>query len=644
MKKNILITFIYAAIIALVIGSVMYISGTDGYVDFQSADEVASFDFSKGCGRLNQDEADIYNNQLLTPETIGSAVPDNNGLSFKNYVTYHFTVPVKDGEIYGITYNKSDYATNIYVDGKLVTSTGKVADNKEGFKPTAAGFEAFFTGQGDTAEIVAQQANFNHHKNYGYSIIVGPSEKISEYNRHNLLSNSIIVVILLTSFLINTGMFLCFPKKKELFHFSILCLTAAINSAVPKITAFVLPQMNWYVSHKIEVSSTVLTMLFLLLYTVTIFDSYINQKAKKLALTVSFIVSAVFIFTPPAIYTRLNEVSIILTGISTIPLLASLIINIIKKRKTLTQSNKLASIGIIFVDSIAYVTSFNYGSQRIAQVIGLSTGFALFVFFNSISLAIDFKRRNEALEEAEARERELSQTNELLTRLDTIRKNFLADLSHELKTPLTIIASRAAVASKQVSMGRADANTAERLDTIEREAVRLGEMVERMKNSSIDKYSENLEELNMRKILLQASDFCIPVCARNGNTISVECEDEINVYSSSNTLFHCLYNLISNATKHSRDSLIELICKKTGDGFVTVSVRDYGTGMKAEDMEHAFERGFSGDSSTGIGLSLCKEMVENVGGRIYLENTEGGGLTVSFTVKEAGQNGKNTAD
>lgn len=646
MKKPVFIAIIYTAIILVVFTLIMLVVSTGGTKSVVSLEEITNEDIDSECYVVEMSAVERYCNKLLSPQEIGAHTPDEYDTPFDNYITYRAEIPVTDGKSYGITYEKSDYAVNIFADGKLIAKTGNVSDNKEDFVPAAAAFEAFFTGKGDKAEIIIQQANYNHYKHYSLRFIVGPSEQISHYNRQYLLENVTVTVVLLTVALINIGIFLCFSKNREILYFSLMCFMAAINVAFPYITAYVLPTFSWYVSHKLETCSLIAVAFFAVCYAEKKFPKYVNKIADHISLMITGAVLALYLFTPSVIYTRFSTVSVVVLAIGVTPAIILLLINILKKRKTVSLSNKLALIGIMLYFFFAFSAlleylNFYWEIVMFINIYGLTTAASAFAFFNSIALSIDFRMANELLEESKVREKELSQANEMLTKLDKIRESFLADLSHELKTPLTVIASNVAVASKQITRGKADEMTASSLNNVEREAVRLGHMVERLKTSAISQHSEKMEILNVSTILNAAADFCIPLCARNGNALEVKCDDTIRGYASANTLFHCLYNLITNATRHCSNNTIELIARK-GEKHIIISVLDHGSGMTDDEKRKAFERGFSGDSSTGIGLPLCRELVENEDGTIYLEDTPGGGLTVSFTIKEADEYAEDT--
>lgn len=643
MKKNNLLSILYFSLIFLALWLIMQAVSPKVFPGVTNYEQLNTFDFENRCGRIYEYVGEKYNGKLLQPEEIDSNIPDDHQEVFKKFITYRYIVPVKDGVNYGIMCEKSDYALNVFVDGVLVAKTGNVADNEEDFVPTSAAYTSYFTGKGDKAEIVIQQANFCHSKHQAHTFCIGPAEKISEFVRMYLLENCVFASILLTSWLMNLGLFIFFNQKKEVFWFSCVCFAATINKCVPKITAYVLPNMNWNLSHRLETCSLILIIMFAVLYVATIFREYINRKAVIFSTAVSVLFFIIFAFTPSLFYTRCNEIAILTEFAVIVPLFLILVIRVVKNLRKLSFTRGVFLIGLLLFIIFAIHLGIEYVISWTVSLMRVSIGISIFAFFNSLALVLDFRTTNDMLQKAETRERELAHTNEILTRLDKVREVFLADLSHELKTPLTVIASNAVLSSKMVSMGKANDMTVSKLDSIEREAVRLGKMVERLKNSAEGQYNEIADNMNISKVLSASADFCNPLCARNGNTLSLSCEKDIYAFASANTLFHCLYNLISNATKHCSNSVIDLICIRN-EGSVVISVQDHGEGMDDEAKKHAFDRGFSEDSSTGIGLPLCRELIENEGGMLCLEDTPGGGLTVSFSLRVGKAPDENEAD
>jgi signal transduction histidine kinase len=110
------------------------------------------------------------------------------------------------------------------------------------------------------------------------------------------------------------------------------------------------------------------------------------------------------------------------------------------------------------------------------------------------------------------------------------------------------------------------------------------------------------------------------------------------VKSDETSLRQVLYNLLSNAAKYSSaSSQIEVVISKQGDN-VQFSVRDRGPGVKPEELALIFESFYRSPGTAGlvagkgIGLAVCRRLVESLGGRIWAQAREGGGLEVTFSV------------
>ena len=111
--------------------------------------------------------------------------------------------------------------------------------------------------------------------------------------------------------------------------------------------------------------------------------------------------------------------------------------------------------------------------------------------------------------------------------------------------------------------------------------------------------------------------------------------DEITIHQNAEILSHVWKNLISNAIKFSKtNGFLNIKCKRTVD-HIHVSIEDTGVGMTEETMSQIFDKFYQGDTShatpgNGLGLPLTKQIVEVMGGKIFVKSTYGKGST--FTV------------
>jgi len=221
----------------------------------------------------------------------------------------------------------------------------------------------------------------------------------------------------------------------------------------------------------------------------------------------------------------------------------------------------------------------------------------------------------------------------LLGRLNSVKSDFLSSLSHEMRTPLTIMGGYAGATMRQIKKNAVDAGTLQNLDTIQQEALRLGRLVEQLKAVSLEKERQlTLTDTDAGTLLKKVAAFCGPIYRKNGNRITVEAGPEpIPLRVNTDHIFQVLFNLITNANNHTQGGRI-VLSAVAEENAVRFEVRDDGGGIDPALLDSVFERGVSGSGGTGLGLAICKEIVEEYGGRIVLLSGEGEGTTVRFTL------------
>ncbi|MEO8456463.1 MAG: PAS domain S-box protein [Chloroflexota bacterium] len=225
-----------------------------------------------------------------------------------------------------------------------------------------------------------------------------------------------------------------------------------------------------------------------------------------------------------------------------------------------------------------------------------------------------------------------------LRRANEAKDEFLGLVSHELRTPITTIYGGA-----RLLRTRADTideeSRASVLEDIEQEAERLHRIVEDL---LVLARAELGEEVQTEPVLIQrmvektVSAFNK---RRPGRVFIVDLQDEMKpVRASTVYLEQILRNLMNNADKYSpAESEIEVRARE-GDDEVIVSVMDRGPGIPAEESELIFERFYRSTGTAksaggaGIGLTVCRRLIEAQNGRVWAEPREGGGLVVSFAL------------
>ena len=214
------------------------------------------------------------------------------------------------------------------------------------------------------------------------------------------------------------------------------------------------------------------------------------------------------------------------------------------------------------------------------------------------------------------------------------RREFTANVSHELKTPLTSILGYAEIMQNGVA---GEDKLRQFAGLIHAEATRLIQLVEDiLKLSRLD---ENRLPADRRRVSLkglceEAASRLAPEAEKRGVSIKVE-GGECAMEGSPSMLGELVYNLLDNAVKYNREngSVVALL-EENADGSRSLTVSDTGVGIDPADQEHVFERFFRGDRSrsseggTGLGLSIVKHAALAHGAKVSLDSKVGKGTSI----------------
>lgn len=227
-----------------------------------------------------------------------------------------------------------------------------------------------------------------------------------------------------------------------------------------------------------------------------------------------------------------------------------------------------------------------------------------------------------------------------LRRLETVRRDFVANVSHELKTPITSITG---FVETLLDGALEEPENARRfLEIIRQQAKRLHAIVEDLLAlSRLEKESERneiaLARHAVKESLAAAVQTCLPAATAKMMTIRQECPEALTASLNPPLFEQALMNLIDNAIKYSPAGSTVLVTATTAASEVVISVQDQGVGIAARDQARIFERFFRVDKArsstmggTGLGLAIVKHIVQAHGGRITLTSTLGQGSTFSI--------------
>ncbi len=223
--------------------------------------------------------------------------------------------------------------------------------------------------------------------------------------------------------------------------------------------------------------------------------------------------------------------------------------------------------------------------------------------------------------------------------LEKARKEFMSNLSHEFRTPLTSIQGYAETVLDEPCDSKLHHDF---LPKIYRNAQQLSQMIEELfKLASLEAGGERLKKgtVRFRSLVAGLREEFGPRVAEKGIELSAESEPGAEVFPAHEAyLLRILENLLDNAVKYTNGGFIRLAAKRAGDE-VIVAVSDSGIGIAAEDLERVFERFYRVDKDrsresggSGIGLALVKHLVQVQGGRVWAESKVGQGSSFYFSL------------
>jgi two-component system sensor histidine kinase SenX3 len=233
-------------------------------------------------------------------------------------------------------------------------------------------------------------------------------------------------------------------------------------------------------------------------------------------------------------------------------------------------------------------------------------------------------------------------------RLARVRRDFVANVSHELKTPVGALRLLAEALLDATETGAADPEAARRFaERIAHESARLGRLVSELLELSRLQGGEPLPEptpVAVDRIVAEVIDRSRTPATAKGVEVSFTGTRGLKVFGSESQLMTALANLVENAVVYSRDAVDEapaprvIIDAQLDDDTVELTVTDEGIGIEPKDLDRIFERFYRADKArsratggTGLGLAIVKHIATNHGGQVSVRSRPAEGST--FTLR-----------
>ncbi|MFC0773662.1 GAF domain-containing protein [Terrimonas alba] len=299
-------------------------------------------------------------------------------------------------------------------------------------------------------------------------------------------------------------------------------------------------------------------------------------------------------------------------------------------------------IGVLSVQSTESENRFNENDERLLSTIAASVGVAL--------------RKAQLFEELTLAKQQAEEASQTADKANQAKSAFLSTVSHELRTPLTSVLGFAKIIKKRLedkifpATNQSDPKTtktinqvSENLDVVISEGERLTNLINEVLDLAkieAGKMEWNLESVSMQEIMERAIAATTSLFEQKNLELEKFIEPNLPLISGDrDKLIQVVVNLISNAVKFTPSGKVICRANQQNDEIV-VGVEDTGIGIAPQDHDAVFEqfKQVVGDTltdkpkGTGLGLPICKEIVEHHGGRIWLKSEPGKGSTFFFAL------------
>lgn len=221
------------------------------------------------------------------------------------------------------------------------------------------------------------------------------------------------------------------------------------------------------------------------------------------------------------------------------------------------------------------------------------------------------------------------------------QKRFIADVSHDMKTPLTVILANTEIIKTRTGE---DEETDKWLSSTKAEAERMRRLVDSMLELSSTEVSDEkivLSEISLSEISERTVLQMEAVAFEKSVLIESNIKKNVIIKGNEDRLSRLLHILIDNGIKYAKGGSVLRVSLAKGKRFARLSVTNEGSYINEDDLPRLFERFYRGDKARsgggfGLGLSIAKSLTESMGGTITAENKEGVGatFTASFPLSE----------
>ncbi len=586
-----------------------------------------------------------YPNTYLMPGQTDIAVAESIsrfGEQREDYLSQRFVLKMSDhSEVYTLRFELNGrHAMRVYVNGALVGQTGELGTTKQSTEVWENHIICHAAPVNGEMDIILHSAQFYHAKR-GATLAQLSIEKSTGQDMPSFgqIRGLLVTGVFLGSAVLLFSIYFLFSKAKATLYFAIACSVIAIRECLQS-QAWTLFPIPGNLSFMLEYLTMVLLTIFLSLYLGQFKLSRWLQTIRYTTIISSMAYGVCVLFGDALFYTSVLIYYQVVLLLCCIPGILGLFFTI--RFPTKEQSAALYGIAVFYLAAFSDILIYSdlFGNHPNLPI--LETAMLVFVLAQTVSLCL---MNNRVLAEAREAEHKLEAEKYVLEELNRMKTEFLGNVSHEFKTPLTVMSGYAQTTRQLAEQpGELDAGeVSRRMQLISSEAERLSLLVgQTLDITRIEEGRMAIDRIPcyMDEIIHRAIQTHYPVLNKNSNRLEIHMESGMEAVNADPArISQVIINLISNAVRFTVNGLITVSARRE-DSHILVCVSDTGAGISQSQLPHIFERynhnskksGTGQDTGTGLGLYICKYIVEQHGGRIWIESVEGKGTSAFFTL------------
>ncbi|MCG8571264.1 MAG: ATP-binding protein [Spirochaetes bacterium] len=566
-------------------------------------------------------------------------VINNNQLTEDGYATFRLTVelPEKD-KIYSFYTTNQDSAYKLWINGEVLAENGRVGKNKENHLPQRLPLIFQHYAQSTTLEMVIQISNFSHRMGGLVNLIkMGDHQQIlSMYNKHISYALFLFGCLFIIS-LYHLGLFLLRRNDFSTLFFSIFCLLIGIRilfSGDYLIFQFI-PNFPWVLGVKIPYLTFYLAVLFFVLFFYSLFSSDIPVLLLRIVIFISTAISIITsVFSVKVMNYILNFYKIYTVTISCF--ITFFLIVIILKKQENSKNQKQDAIVLTCGLMMFFMTGIYDFAADSHLINGLEIspitpfGVLLFIFTQSFLLSLRFSRAFNKLDDlsmnlekkVSQRTAELKDANNKLETAEKEKTNFFINLSHEMKTPLTVISNYLD------DMPELENNSDLKIikHNIEKLKQDMINFFDILKMERGQKLYNDIQIINFSDFLNNKINFFMKFALKDHIKITHNIETGLYLETPISLIDRIFNNLIHNAIKfNKKNGFIDIITEKK-ENQIIIHIKDTGCGIDRVHINNIFKPYYQishikkNIEGIGMGLAIVKKCVVSLKGTITVES------------------------